>query len=115
MGFIFYLSSVKGEDIPKIDVPNIDKFFHFVEYFVLGFLLFRAFSHSSANPSYKYIFIAAIFIATIYGWSDEFHQRFVSGRCCDFYDFLTDAIASVVGAALSLYRERVDRAVNKTF
>lgn len=115
MALIFSFSSIKGEDMPKFYVPNIDKLFHSMEYFILGALLFRAFSNSIAIPKHIYILLASISIASLYGATDEFHQHFISGRSCDFFDLLTDMIGSVVGAGLYLYRERVSRAVNKTF
>jgi VanZ family protein len=114
MGIIFYSSSISGEDIPKFGIPNIDKLFHFIEYFVLGFLLVRAFFHSLSKPNYKYIFIAAVLIASLYGASDEFHQRFVSARTCDIFDLLSDIIGSSLGAALSLYKEKVKSVIDKT-
>lgn len=109
MAFLFYFSSIKGEDIPKFDIANIDKFFHAVEYFILGALLVRAFSNSVANPNYTYILIVSILIAAMYGLSDEFHQRFVSGRTADMFDVLADAIGSSLGAALYSYKERVSK------
>jgi VanZ family protein len=114
MGFIFYSSSISGHDIPKVDIPNVDKLFHSIEYFILGFLLLKAFFHSFDKPNYKYIFIAAVLIASLYGASDEFHQRFVSARTCDIFDLLFDIIGSIAGAALSLYKEKIKRAVDKT-
>jgi VanZ family protein len=112
MAAIFYASSLEGKDIPPI-APGIDKLFHFVEYFILGFLLFRAFSRSSDSPNLKNILIASIFIASFYGATDEFHQRFVSGRTCDFFDFLIDMTGSCIGAWLASYKERISRAVDK--
>lgn len=114
MSIIFYFSSIPGDNIPKFDVPNIDKLFHSIEYFILGALLVRAFSNTATNPKYLYIFLASILIASFYGTTDEFHQRFVSGRSCDVFDFLFDAAGSLAGAGLYLYRERVNRAVDKT-
>ncbi|OGX00451.1 MAG: hypothetical protein A3I73_02425 [Omnitrophica bacterium RIFCSPLOWO2_02_FULL_45_16] len=115
MAFIFLFSSIKSEDIPEFNVPNIDKLFHSMEYFILGALLFKALSNSIANPNLIYILSASILIASLYGATDEFHQRFISGRSCDFFDLLTDVIGSAIGAGLWLYRERSSRAVNKTF
>jgi len=59
MGMIFYSSSLIMEE-SKIDVPNIDKLFHFIEYFILGYLWTRALTYTSSNPNYLYIFIAAV-------------------------------------------------------
>ena len=113
MGVIFYASSISADNIPRFDVPNIDKFFHLIEYFILGFLLVRAFTYSSTNPKYIFIFIAAVIIGSLYGALDGFHQRFVPGRMCDIFDLLSDFIGSAIGAGLSLYKERVKSAVDK--
>ena len=114
MIIIFSLSAIESEDIAKIDIPNIDKFFHFIEYFVLGALLVRALSNSSVKPNFTLIIVLSILIGSLYGALDEFHQRFVSGRTPDFFDLLTDIIGSGIGAALSLYKEKISRAVDKT-
>ena len=114
MVILFYASSIRGEEIPKFNIPNVDKLFHFIEYFILGALLVRAFSNSTANPRYIYIFFASALIASLYGVTDEFHQRFVSGRSCELFDLLSDIIGSGAGAALITYKERIRSAVNKT-
>jgi len=113
MAIIFFLSSIPSSGEPFIDIPNIDKFFHCVVYFILGALLVRAFWNSASNPNYKYILVVSIVIAAIYGASDEFHQLFTPGRSCDFFDLLADIIGASIGAALYSYRERVHRAVDK--
>ena len=100
--------------MPKIDIPNIDKLFHFVEYFILGALLIRAFANSSDKASFKLILLLSILIASIYGAIDEFHRRFVLGRSPEIFDVVSDIIGSLSGAALSIYKERVKNAVDKT-
>jgi len=107
MTIIFSLSSLPSSGVPFIDIPNIDKFFHCVEYFILGALLVRAFWNSALNPNYKYILAASILIAAIYGASDEFHQLFTPERSCEFFDFLADVIGSGIGAGLYSYKERI--------
>jgi VanZ family protein len=113
MGMIFYSSSLIMEE-SKIDVPNIDKLFHFIEYFILGYLWTRALTYTSSNPNYLYIFIAAVIISTLYGVSDEVHQLFVPTRSCDAIDLLSDLAGSAAGAGLSVYKERIKRAIDKT-
>jgi VanZ family protein len=114
MALIFFSSSIKGEDIPKIDIPNIDKLFHSVEYFILGALLIRAFVNSLPDPNLKLILLVSVLIAFSYGALDEFYQRFVSGRSPEVFDILSDIIGSFLGASLSVYKERMKSAVNKT-
>ncbi len=114
MTIIFSLSAIESEDMEKIDIPNIDKFFHFIEYFVLGILLVRAFSNSFTKPNFIYILIASILISLAYAFTDEYHQSFVPGRTPDIFDVLSDIIGAAMGAALSLYKEKISRAGNKT-
>lgn len=114
MGLVFYGSSLKPSDVPTPDIPYIDKLFHLIEYLILGFLLARASARTCANANYRYIFIAAVLTASLYGLSDELHQRFVPGRACDIFDFLSDFIGSAAGAGLCLYKERIRSAVDKT-
>ena len=100
--------------MPKIDIPNIDKLFHFVEYFILGALLVRASARASGKSNFKLIFLLSVLIASAYGALDEFHQRFVSGRSPEIFDILSDIIGSFSGALLSMHKEKSDRAVDKT-
>ena len=113
MALIYYSSSIHGEDIPKIDIPNIDKLFHFVEYFILGALLVRAFANSSDKANFKLILFLSILIASAYGAFDEFHQRFVPGRNPEIFDILSDIMGSFLGALLSMHKEKNSRAIDK--
>ena len=99
---------------PKIDIPNIDKLFHFVEYLILGYLWARALANTSDKPNYLHIFAAALVISTLYGASDEIHQLFVPARSCDWIDLLSDFLGSAAGAGICVYKERIKRAIDKT-
>jgi len=114
MSLIYFSSSIHGEDIPKIDFPYIDKIAHFVEYFILGALLVRAFANTSAKTNFKIILLLSILIASAYGILDEFHQRFVSGRSPEIFDIFSDIIGSLFGTLLSIHKEKGDRAIDKT-
>lgn len=114
MAIIYFSSSISGEDIPQIDIPNIDKLFHFIEYFILGALLVRAFANSSDKVNFKVILFLSLLIALIYGVLDEFHQRFVSGRSPEIFDIFSDIIGSLFGTLLSIHKEKSSRAIDKT-
>lgn len=114
MTIIYYSSSIPGEDMLKIDIPNVDKLFHFIEYFILGALLIRAFVNSSDKPNFKSIFLLSILIAFVYGILDEFHQCFIPGRYPEIFDIFSDIIGSFLGALLSMHKEKGGHAVNKT-
>ena len=114
MTLIYYSSSIRGGDISKVDIPHIDKLFHFVEYFILGALLIRAFVNSSGKASFKLILLLSILIASIYGAIDEFHRRFVLGRSPEIFDIFSDIIGFSLGALLSIHKEKNNRAIDKT-
>ena len=44
--------------------------------------------------------IGAVLIASLYGVSDEYHQRFVPGRMFDVLDMVADALGASAGAAV---------------
>lgn len=100
MAVIFSVSSISGDEIPKIGLPNIDKVMHFLEYLILGLLLIRAFFRSYPNIALAKMAILAIIIAALYGASDEWHQRFVPNRRCDIADLSLDFLGINIGVLL---------------
>ncbi|MBN1526517.1 MAG: VanZ family protein [Candidatus Omnitrophica bacterium] len=103
MGLIYLFSSMPGSKLPKVDIPNIDKIVHFLEYFIFSLLLMRALVNSTKSFNLTALIILSIMITSLYGISDEWHQSFVAGRMSDLYDYLTDSIGSITGAFLYMY------------
>jgi len=94
-GFIFVCShhEVPGALTQKETFRGSDIIGHFLFYFPLGFLFFRA------RPS---LFWAALF-SLLYGFSDEIHQWFLSFRSFEWKDIFVDAVSGGIGA-VCLYR-----------
>ena len=67
------------------------KIAHITEYFILVFLLYRAFKGSFAMDVSR-IFIYPALLSFLYAVSDEIHQSFVPGRDCSIRDVLIDSI-----------------------
>jgi VanZ family protein len=107
-GLIFALSSF-SLDIKELEpVFKYDKLLHLAEYYVLGFLLVRAFATSHAPFLARRPVLAACVVGTLYGLSDEFHQYFVPGRSADVMDFLFDAAGVILAAGtFSFLRRRL--------
>jgi len=104
MILISTLSSIPGQDLPDVKVPYLDKLIHLTEYLALGFLLIRAFLNSNLNISLAKAVILSIIITSFYAVIDEWHQRFISGRSPDYFDFLADFIGASIG--IFLYKKR---------
>ena len=67
---------------------------HFVGYFILGLLLYRAFNGSMAGWSLR-AGIYSFVIGLVYAVSDELHQLLVPGRECSVADIVIDGAALV--------------------
>jgi VanZ family protein len=87
---------------------SIRKAGHVIEYFILGFLLFRAFrGASTASWNWRW---ALLTITVVFLWaaSDEFHQSFVTTRTASIADTGIDTAGGVLSQILSAfwYREK---------
>ena len=101
---IFILSSLTSPSpVPIPDIFMADKLIHFVEYAILGFLLFAALYEGMAVK--KAVFFSVV-MATIYGATDEFHQHFVAERHADIFDFFADSMGGVAGASTGALLKR---------
>ena len=102
MILIFFLSSFPySPPQPEILKPVSATFKHFLEYIILGFLLFVSFRSSGKTRSNA--FILAFLAASFYGITDEFHQIFVPNRTASFLDIIADSAGGLVGAFLSFF------------
>ena len=88
-------SDEKQEELAaKID-HAVRKCAHASEYALLGALvLLTACTYAKMSPETA---AAAVIISVLYAASDEFHQRFVPGRSCQFTDVLIDSAGVMVG------------------
>ncbi len=103
MLLIVFVSHIPQKDIHRsISGPdNIDLLFHFVEYSILGFLLFQSINTDdffTINPWY-----GSVVFGIFFAMSDEFHQSFVPGRHMSSMDMLFDSVGVVFGTFSSRF------------
>jgi VanZ family protein len=91
---VFALSAQSSPLGPN--VPFVDKVAHFLEFGTLSALLTRALVGSGVGTTRAVA--AAIALSTLYGASDEIHQRFVPSRASDVFDLAADAVGACAGA-----------------
>lgn len=94
---IFILSSLPGEDFPKVDFEFSDKIVHLIIYAVLYVLFFYSLKNQSKYvklqkfaPEYSVLF------TSLYGATDELHQYFVTNRSCEFNDWMADTAGAII-------------------
>jgi VanZ family protein len=96
---IFALSSIS--DTPALPAQS-DKGLHALLYAGLGALLMRAWAGGWLAPMTQRAVLASVFVAGVYGVSDEYHQSFVPPRQADVRDVVADVVGAAVGATASL-------------
>ncbi|TEU14172.1 MAG: hypothetical protein E3J21_16735 [Anaerolineales bacterium] len=67
---------------------------HVIEYGILTFLLWRAFSRRRGTFSYSAL-VTAFVVSVLYAASDEYHQTFVPGRNGNLVDVGVDTVGAL--------------------
>ena len=98
MAALFIVSAQSS--IPPPPRGFTDKHEHFLAYGILGALAVRAFAKGTWRGVTLATALSAILLASAYGVSDEFHQRFVPGRDYEVLDMVADALGSTLAAGL---------------
>ena len=91
----------------------IRKLGHICEYAILGLLLYRMYSLYLSSEYKKVIFISII-TGFLYAVSDEFHQRFVSGRSGQFKDVCIDTAGIAAAMAVVIIVNKIKKRKNKS-
>jgi len=87
---LFKLSTLPGNDPLLNSIHLSDKLEHFIAYFVLGitFCIWIPSKNWFAKPIIYGMLV--VILCTLFGASDEYHQKFVPGRSSSLYDLVTD-------------------------
>lgn len=108
---IFSFSSIPGNDYPRVEGNGFDSsdfvnpVAHMIEYFLLSFLVLRAFDQKKKLSRAKKL-ILALSSALLFALSDEYHQSFVPERECSFLDWSIDALGVLAGCGWYLNKEK---------
>lgn len=128
MGFIFWMSTNTFSSertalviaplllhiMPSLSTKEIDiihdairKCAHITEYFILGFLLFRAFLRMGTKRKLRRWVVFSFFVVVLYAFTDEFHQSFVLSRAPSFRDVAIDTAGGSLALAATFLFHRL--------
>ncbi|MEO8209554.1 MAG: VanZ family protein [bacterium] len=94
---IFILSSIPGEDFPKVEFEFSDKIVHIFIYAILFVLFFYSLNNQSKYAKLQKFALEFSFLFTVlFGITDELHQYFVPNRSCEFADWIADVIGALL-------------------
>lgn len=99
---IFVLSSFP--DFGALEHPLLkesDKLLHGAVYALLGAAILWGLEAGFSQPAIVRRAGVAALAASLYGITDEIHQRFVPGRAGVWQDWVADAVGAAVGAGLA--------------
>ncbi|MCW3112257.1 MAG: VanZ family protein [Segetibacter sp.] len=107
------LLAIPGNDLPHnhfFDIPNFDKFVHFIMFLMLTSLFSYPFSLLTNEVLAKGWFTKITLYAIVYGILMEFVQKYlVYGRSFDVTDILFDTLGSLAG--LIIIRKYYDKKI----
>ena len=93
---LFWLSSSENPVNVRMSFSGEDKIVHAVLYAGLASVVSVGMRRSGIPKTAVVQFWVPILFATLYGMSDELHQRFVPHRTCDIWDAAADAFGAFV-------------------
>ena len=100
MGFLFYASSVPGDELPSWGFW--DKAEHLLAYAVLGVLFLIPVAEARLALVTPRTGAIAVVLTTLYGGFDEIHQAFTPGRSPDVHDLFADFLGASFGVVCVL-------------
>jgi len=100
-GIIWFLSSQSTLPQPK-GILGWDKLQHLAAFAVLAVTVGLWVSPAFWKRRSVLALLLVALISSAYGALDEFHQYFVPGRFCNFWDWLADTLGAFSGAAAVL-------------
>ena len=104
---IYLLSAIPNIHLTFKTPPGTDKLVHAILYFVLCWLVWRAFHYQVSLPMMRNSALLGAFIFCVaYGFLDEYHQTFTPGRDSDFYDVIADTGGALLFVAIASLRSR---------
>ena len=101
--FLLHVIPIKPHREPQFKIPHLDKAVHFVMFFTLAFLIYRALvvARNSLKPLAKQIAFIALFCLS-YGALMEFLQgTYFNERDSDVFDWFADAAGTFTGLWLA--------------
>jgi len=100
MAAIFYESS--QTQVPDLPAGLSNHTGHFIAYAILASALLRALAGIRWSGVTLGTAAGAILIASAYGVTDEFHQRFVANRFSGIDDWIADTLGALTAVAVAV-------------
>jgi VanZ family protein len=99
---LFIATSIPSEALPKIAVG--DKLEHFFAYMILSILVSLTFHFQKKIKLLNtYPLLSALFVVSLYGALDEWHQTFIPGRYAELLDMVSNFFGALFGIIVTYF------------
>lgn len=99
---IIMVSTLSSAAPPKLGIYWADKFYHFLEYFIFGLLIFRSFPSVHQSPKRGIYYTLLFVFGLVYGAIDERVQYYIPRRDSSPYDWIADALGYLLAGVVFL-------------
>ena len=108
-GIVVFLCLVGSNEIPVVQVSNIDKIVHSIFYFVFNSLWFLFFKKQFSNSNISKALVVSFLLSVLFGIGIEIMQVFfTTTRQGDVMDVLANTSGAVLAViAILLYRKAI--------
>ncbi len=100
---IIFVSTRTNVSPPSLGVDWSDKIYHFGEYFVYAFLIFRAFPQVHRSPQRTSLYVLLFLFGIAFGGFDERVQYYIPNRDSSPFDWMADSIGYCTAGVLFVW------------
>ncbi len=104
-GFIYFLSTLAGTNLPPPWILSNDKVVHGVLFGILSFCIYYAVRKGHGRTAWLAA-LAGFLLASLYGGTDEIHQLWTPNRVADLMDWAADAAGAACVFLIPLLAKR---------
>jgi VanZ family protein len=109
---IIFLSSIPGDEQPKLEILKFDKVIHLIEYGIFAYLVFRSIRQLKISDRELIIGLLTLLFISLFSIGDELFQRRIPGRTSDPLDIMADLLGALI-LVLILYVKSMKQYKNK--
>ncbi|WP_342032615.1 VanZ family protein [Flavobacterium keumense] len=112
-GVVSFFCLTSSNDIPTVNIPNLDKFVHAFFYFVFTILWFLFFKKQVKKKNQFKFLVVAVCFSLLFGIGIEILQdKLTTTRSGDCFDVLANLIGTIIAFSFVLFAKQIKKNQN---
>lgn len=110
---VSFFCLTSSNDIPTVNIPNLDKFVHAFFYFVFTILWFLFFKKQVKKKNQFKFLVVAVCFSLLFGIGIEILQdKLTTTRSGDYFDVLANLIGTIIAFSFVLFAKQIKKNQN---